>query len=78
VIRGRVVTKLGMGLMGVRVSTTVSREGFTITRDDGWFDLVSRKLSLELKNCIKAFKNLIEYLWTLRRDLGSLKTFLRL
>lgn len=39
-IRGRVVTKLGMGLMGVRVSTTTSREGFTITRDDGWFDLM--------------------------------------
>jgi teneurin len=29
-----------MGLMGVRVSTTISREGFTITRDDGWFDLM--------------------------------------
>lgn len=34
------MTKLGMGLMGVRVSTTISREGFTITRDDGWFDLM--------------------------------------
>ncbi|KAL7013311.1 hypothetical protein ACKWTF_015326 [Chironomus riparius] len=40
VVRGRVVTKMGMGLMGVRVSTTISREGFTITRDDGWFDLM--------------------------------------
>lgn len=35
------MTKLSVGLMGVRVSTTVSREGFTITRDDGWFDLVN-------------------------------------
>jgi hypothetical protein len=42
VVRGRVVTKLGMGLMGVRVSTTASREGFTLTRDDGWFDLMVR------------------------------------
>lgn len=52
VVRGRVVTKLGMGLMGVRVSTTVSREGFTITRDDGWFDLVRLQKNLEpfLKN----------------------------
>lgn len=40
VIRGRVVTKLGMGLMGVRVSTTASNEGFTMTREDGWFDLM--------------------------------------
>jgi hypothetical protein len=24
------------------VSTTISREGFTITRDDGWFDLMVR------------------------------------
>lgn len=39
-IRGRVVTKLGMGLMGVRVSTSLSLEGFTLTRDDGWFDLM--------------------------------------
>jgi teneurin len=29
-----------MGLMGVRVSTTASNEGFTMTRDDGWFDLM--------------------------------------
>lgn len=29
-----------MGLMGVRVSTTIPRVGFTITRDDGWFDLM--------------------------------------
>lgn len=34
------MTKLGMGLMGVRVSTTSSLEGFTMTRDDGWFDLM--------------------------------------
>lgn len=29
-----------MGLVGVRVSTTTPLEGFTITRDDGWFDLM--------------------------------------
>ncbi|XP_060653283.1 teneurin-m isoform X1 [Drosophila nasuta] len=40
VIRGRVVTSLGMGLVGVRVSTTTVLEGFTLTRDDGWFDLM--------------------------------------
>ncbi|XP_046809051.1 teneurin-m isoform X2 [Lucilia cuprina] len=40
VIRGRVVTSLGMGLVGVRVSTTTLLEGFTLTRDDGWFDLM--------------------------------------
>ncbi|KAL5290836.1 TENM2.2 family protein [Megaselia abdita] len=40
VIRGRVVTSLGMGLVGVRVSTTTPLEGFTLTRDDGWFDLM--------------------------------------
>lgn len=44
VVRGRVVTKLGMGLMGVRVSTTASREGFTLTRDDGWFDLMVNRI----------------------------------
>ena len=40
VVRGRVVTASGMGLIGVRVSTTLPNEGFTMTRDDGWFDLM--------------------------------------
>ncbi|XP_044730762.1 teneurin-m isoform X2 [Chrysoperla carnea] len=40
VVRGRVVTGLGTGLMGVRVSTSTPLEGFTFTRDDGWFDLL--------------------------------------
>ncbi len=40
VVRGRVVTSNGMGLIGVRVSTTLPNEGFTMTRDDGWFDLM--------------------------------------
>lgn len=26
--------------MGVRVSTATPLEGFTLTRDDGWFDLL--------------------------------------
>lgn len=34
------VTHLGTGLMGVRVSTSTPLEGFTLTRDDGWFDLL--------------------------------------
>lgn len=29
-----------MGLVGVRVSTSTPLEGFTLTRDDGWFDLM--------------------------------------
>ncbi|KAF4528732.1 hypothetical protein B566_EDAN008998 [Ephemera danica] len=40
VVRGRVVTASGMGLMGVRVSTSQHLEGFTLTREDGWFDLL--------------------------------------
>ncbi|XP_040567553.1 teneurin-m isoform X3 [Lepeophtheirus salmonis] len=40
VVRGQVVTPSGMGLIGVRVSTTLPNEGFTLTRDDGWFDLM--------------------------------------
>ncbi|XP_048481184.1 teneurin-m isoform X4 [Plutella xylostella] len=40
VIRGRVVTSLGSGLVGARVSTSTPLEGFTLTRDDGWFDLL--------------------------------------
>ncbi|XP_053597810.1 teneurin-m isoform X3 [Microplitis demolitor] len=40
VVRGRVVTSMGTGLMGVRVSTSTPLEGFTLTRDDGWFDLL--------------------------------------
>ena len=40
VVRGQVVTPSGMGLIGVRVSTTLPNEGFTMTRDDGWFDLM--------------------------------------
>jgi hypothetical protein len=31
---------MGMGLMGVRVSTSTPLEGFTLTREDGWFDLL--------------------------------------
>uniref|UniRef100_A0A146KU89 Tenascin-like protein n=4 Tax=Lygus hesperus TaxID=30085 RepID=A0A146KU89_LYGHE len=40
VVRGRVVTSIGMGLVGVRVSTAKVMEGFTLTREDGWFDLL--------------------------------------
>lgn len=34
------VTAMGKGLMGVRVSTSTLLEGFTLTREDGWFDLL--------------------------------------
>ena len=40
VVRGQVVTPDGMGLIGVRVSTNGANEGFTMTRQDGWFDLM--------------------------------------
>ncbi|ODN01413.1 Teneurin-m [Orchesella cincta] len=43
VVRGRVVTPNGSGLMGVRVSSSSPLEplgGFTLTQDDGWFDLM--------------------------------------
>ncbi|XP_021940923.1 teneurin-m isoform X3 [Zootermopsis nevadensis] len=40
VVRGHIVTSMGMGLMGVRVSTSTPLEGFTLTREDGWFDLL--------------------------------------
>ena len=40
VVRGQVITSSGMGLIGVRVSTTLPNEGFTMTREDGWFDLM--------------------------------------
>ena len=42
-MRGRVVTPNGSGLMGVRVSSSSPLEptgGFTLTQDDGWFDLM--------------------------------------
>lgn len=40
VVRGRVVTSMGSGLVGVRVSTTKPLEGFTLTRENGWFELL--------------------------------------
>ncbi|CAB3368884.1 Hypothetical predicted protein [Cloeon dipterum] len=40
VIRGRIVTSSGMGVIGVRVATSLLLEGFTMTREDGWFDLL--------------------------------------
>ncbi|XP_035708479.1 teneurin-m isoform X4 [Folsomia candida] len=43
VVRGRVVTPNGSGLMGVRVSSSSPLEplgGFTLTQEDGWFDLM--------------------------------------
>ena len=39
-VRGKVITPSGMGLIGVRVSTNGANEGFTMTRQDGWFDLM--------------------------------------
>jgi len=35
-----VTTPAGEGLIGVRVSTGLPNEGFTMTRRDGWFDLM--------------------------------------
>ncbi|XP_045480143.1 teneurin-m isoform X2 [Harmonia axyridis] len=40
VVRGKVTTTMGKGLMGVRVSSSKAQEGFTLTREDGWFDLL--------------------------------------
>lgn len=41
VIRGKVLTPSGQGLRGVRVSNGLSlKEGFTLTRSDGWFDML--------------------------------------
>ena len=41
VIRGRVLTPSGQGLRGVRVSNGLAlREGFTLTRSDGQFDML--------------------------------------
>jgi len=40
VVRGKVVSSSGLGLLGVRVSSSNPLEGFTLTRDDGWFDLM--------------------------------------
>ena len=41
VIRGRVVTPSGRGLVGVRVSReSQHHEGYTMTQEDGWFDFM--------------------------------------
>ena len=41
VIRGRVVTKTGRGLIGVRVThNDLHSEGYTMTQSDGWFDFM--------------------------------------
>ena len=34
------VTESGAGIIGVRVSTEDPKEGFTLTRPSGWFDLL--------------------------------------
>ena len=40
-LRGRVLTPSGQGLRGVRVSNGLAlREGFTLTRSDGYFDIL--------------------------------------
>ena len=40
-IRGRVVTKSGRGLIGVRVThNNLHTEGYTMTQSDGWFDFM--------------------------------------
>ncbi|RWS11960.1 N-acetylglucosamine-1-phosphodiester alpha-N-acetylglucosaminidase-like protein, partial [Dinothrombium tinctorium] len=41
VIRGRVVTPDGNGLTGIRISVATDPQfGFTLTRPDGWFDIL--------------------------------------
>ncbi|XP_017766143.1 PREDICTED: teneurin-a [Eufriesea mexicana] len=41
VMRGQVVTEQGIGIIGIRVSVDrESRLGFTLTRADGWFDVL--------------------------------------
>ncbi|XP_042234258.1 teneurin-m-like isoform X2 [Homarus americanus] len=40
VVRGRVVTRAGRGVVSLRVATGESLEGFTLTRRDGWFDIM--------------------------------------
>ncbi|XP_069961217.1 teneurin-m-like isoform X2 [Cherax quadricarinatus] len=40
VVRGRVVTRAGRGVVGLRVATMENQEGFTLTRRDGWFDIM--------------------------------------
>ena len=41
VLRGRVVTTSGRGLVGVRVThADIHTEGYTMTQEDGWFDFM--------------------------------------
>ena len=44
VVRGRVLTRTGEGIIGVRVSVDrnsgASNYGFTLTRPGGWFDML--------------------------------------
>ena len=41
VIRGRVLTNTGRGLVGVRVThADLHNEGYTMTQEDGWFDFM--------------------------------------
>ena len=41
VLRGRVVTETGRGLVGVRVThADLHTEGYTMTQGDGWFDFM--------------------------------------
>ena len=41
VLRGRVVTSSGRGLVGVRVThADIHTEGYTMTQEDGWFDFM--------------------------------------
>ena len=44
VVRGRVLTQTGEGIIGVRVSVDrnsgASNYGFTLTRPGGWFDML--------------------------------------
>ena len=40
-IRGRVLTTTGRGLVGVRVThSDLHNEGYTMTQEDGWFDFM--------------------------------------
>ena len=41
VLRGRVITETGRGLVGVRVThADLHTEGYTMTQEDGWFDFM--------------------------------------
>ena len=80
VLRGRVITETGRGLVGVRVThADLHTEGYTMTQEDGWFDfMVNGGGAITLKFGKSPFPAQIRTLFAPWNEVGNLVYLIQL